>query len=95
MKLHHDVRDAVAVGIPDDRFGQAVTAVVELWPGATADEAELIAHAKTRLASTKLPAGSARLFDRAGSHRQGRLFEALRRDSRVGAHGSGKLRRRA
>ena len=30
LKLHPEVRDAVAVGIPDERFGQAVTAVVEL-----------------------------------------------------------------
>jgi fatty-acyl-CoA synthase len=43
------------VGIPDDRFGQAITAVVELRPGATTDEAELIAHTKTRLASYKAP----------------------------------------
>jgi 3-oxocholest-4-en-26-oate---CoA ligase len=55
LKLHPEVRDAVAVGIPDDRFGQAVTAVVELGPGATTDEAELIAHTKTRLASYKAP----------------------------------------
>jgi 3-oxocholest-4-en-26-oate---CoA ligase len=49
------VRDAVAVGIPDDRFGQTVAAVVEMRAGATADEAELIAHTKTHLAGYKAP----------------------------------------
>jgi 3-oxocholest-4-en-26-oate---CoA ligase len=55
LKLHPQVRDAVAIGIPDDRFGQTVTAVVELTDGATVDEAELIAHTKTRLAGYKAP----------------------------------------
>jgi acyl-CoA synthetase (AMP-forming)/AMP-acid ligase II len=55
LKLHPEVRDAVAVGIPDDRFGQVVTAVVELQAGGTVDEAELIAHTKTKLAGYKAP----------------------------------------
>ena len=55
LKLHPQVRDAVAVGIPDDRFGQAVTAVVELYPGATLAEKDLIAHTKTHLAGYKAP----------------------------------------
>src|SRR6202035_4137873 len=38
LKLHPAVRDAVAVGVPDPRFGEAVTAVVELRPGASATE---------------------------------------------------------
>jgi fatty-acyl-CoA synthase len=55
LKTHPSVHDAVAVGVPDDRFGQAVTAVVEPEPGATVDEAELIAHVKARLAHYKAP----------------------------------------
>ena len=55
LKLHPEVRDAVAVGIPDDRFGQAVTAVVELRAGGTVDESELIAHTKSKLAGYKAP----------------------------------------
>ena len=35
--------DAVVVGLPDDKFGEAITAVVEAVPGGTIDEAELIA----------------------------------------------------
>ncbi len=56
VKLHPAVRDAVAVGVPDERFGEAVTAVVELDPdaGDVADE-DLIGHVKQRLASYKAP----------------------------------------
>ena len=38
LKTHESVRDAVAVGVPDEKFGEAITAVVELAPGAELDE---------------------------------------------------------
>jgi acyl-CoA synthetase (AMP-forming)/AMP-acid ligase II len=55
MKTFPGVRDAVAVGVPDEKFGEAVTGVVELEPDATVDEGELVAHVKARLASFKAP----------------------------------------
>jgi fatty-acyl-CoA synthase len=55
LKQHPSVLDAVAVGIPDDRFGEAVTAVVEAKPGETLDQAELVAHVKGKLAAYKAP----------------------------------------
>ncbi|MCZ7629791.1 MAG: hypothetical protein M5U19_12400 [Microthrixaceae bacterium] len=57
LKLHESVRDAVVVGVPDDTFGQAITAVVEPAgrDGATVDEAALIAHVKEHLAHYKAP----------------------------------------
>jgi 3-oxocholest-4-en-26-oate---CoA ligase len=55
LKTHPTVHDAVAVGVPDDRFGQAVTAVVEPRGSATVDEAEVIAHVKAKLAHYKAP----------------------------------------
>jgi acyl-CoA synthetase (AMP-forming)/AMP-acid ligase II len=55
LKLHPAVTDAVAVGIPDERFGQSVAAVVELRPGASATEAELVDHVRSRLAAYKAP----------------------------------------
>ena len=33
LKTHDAVVDAVAVGVPDEKFGEAITAVVELAPG--------------------------------------------------------------
>jgi acyl-CoA synthetase (AMP-forming)/AMP-acid ligase II len=55
LKLHSTVADAAVVGLPDDRFGEAITALVEPAPGATIDEAALIAHVKSKLAAYKAP----------------------------------------
>jgi fatty-acyl-CoA synthase len=55
LKTHPSVRDAVAVGVPDDKFGEAITAVVEPSSQADLDEDALIAHVKARLAAYKAP----------------------------------------
>jgi acyl-CoA synthetase (AMP-forming)/AMP-acid ligase II len=55
LKTHPDVRDAVCVGVPDDTWGEAVTALVEPQPGANLDEVDVIAHVKAKLASYKAP----------------------------------------
>jgi fatty-acyl-CoA synthase len=55
VKTYPGVRDAVAVGVPDDRFGEAVTGVVELEPGATVDAKALREHVKRSLAAYKAP----------------------------------------
>ncbi|QGG94787.1 acyl-CoA synthetase [Actinomarinicola tropica] len=55
LKTHPEVRDAVVVGVPDEKFGQAITAVVEPADGGQPAENELIAHVKGRLASYKAP----------------------------------------
>jgi acyl-CoA synthetase (AMP-forming)/AMP-acid ligase II len=55
LKAFPGVADAGVVGVPDERFGEAVTAVVQMEPGAELDEAALIAHAKARLAHYKAP----------------------------------------
>jgi 3-oxocholest-4-en-26-oate---CoA ligase len=55
LKQHDGVRDAVCVGVPDDRFGEAVTAVVEPQRDATIDQDELLAHVRSRLAAYKSP----------------------------------------
>jgi acyl-CoA synthetase (AMP-forming)/AMP-acid ligase II len=55
LKLHPAVQDAVAVAIPDERFGQVVAAVVECRPGAEATESELVEHVRARLAAYKAP----------------------------------------
>jgi 3-oxocholest-4-en-26-oate---CoA ligase len=55
LKTHPDVVDAVCVGLPDERFGQVVCAVVEPVPGRRIDAAELIGHVKAGLAHYKAP----------------------------------------
>jgi fatty-acyl-CoA synthase len=52
------IRDVVVVGVPDERFGEAIVANVELSPTAdpsTIDEAAVIEWVKGRLASYKAP----------------------------------------
>jgi fatty-acyl-CoA synthase len=56
LKTHPGVRDAVAVGLPDPRFGETICAVVEAEPGA--DEPTLDAlseHVRQHLAAYKAP----------------------------------------
>ncbi|MFN8053014.1 MAG: acyl-CoA synthetase [Acidimicrobiales bacterium] len=55
LKLHDTVNDAVVVGVPDDKFGQSITAVVEAAPGSTIDEQALREHVKAHLAHYKAP----------------------------------------
>jgi 3-oxocholest-4-en-26-oate---CoA ligase len=55
LKEHPSVRDAVAVGVPDEKFGEAITAVVESDPDTSVDENDVIAHVKSRLAAYKAP----------------------------------------
>jgi 3-oxocholest-4-en-26-oate---CoA ligase len=55
LKLHPSVLDAVVVGLPDAKFGEAVTAVVEPRTHEEIDEAELIAHVRGKLATFKAP----------------------------------------
>jgi len=55
LKLHPTVADAAVVGLPDERFGEAITALVEARTGQVVDEAQLIAHMKQHLAAYKAP----------------------------------------
>ena len=55
IKLHPAVHDVLVVGIPDDRFGEAITAVVALNGGASATEEEIGETVKANLAGFKRP----------------------------------------
>lgn len=56
LKRHPSVHDAVVVGVPDERFGERICAVVELAPGAPAPTLEQLSkHVRAHLADYKAP----------------------------------------
>jgi len=55
VKRVDGVVDCLVVGLPDDKFGQAVTAVVSVADGSTLDSATIIASVKHDLAGYKAP----------------------------------------
>jgi 3-oxocholest-4-en-26-oate---CoA ligase len=55
LKSHPSVFDAVVVGVPDERWGERVTAVVQHRPGATPTLDALAEHTREHLASYKVP----------------------------------------
>jgi len=52
---HPAVQDCAVVGVPDDKWSEAVKAVIELKPGASLEEGEVIALCKAALGSVKAP----------------------------------------
>ncbi|MET0628281.1 MAG: acyl-CoA synthetase [Acidimicrobiia bacterium] len=57
LKSHDDVFDAVVVGVPDERWGERVVAVVQPRIGATVTLEPLAAHVHGHLAPYKIPRG--------------------------------------
>ncbi len=55
LQQHAAVQDAAVIGVPDPVFGEAVAAFIELRPGASATEEEIVAHCRDRIAGYKKP----------------------------------------
>src|SRR5690625_1457900 len=52
---HPDVVEVAVIGVPDDAWGELVTAVVVISDGANVDAEDLIAWTRARLAAFKVP----------------------------------------
>jgi acyl-CoA synthetase (AMP-forming)/AMP-acid ligase II len=55
LKSHPEVFDALVIGVPDERLGQRVAALVQLRPGAAADLGALQEHVRRQIAGYKVP----------------------------------------
>lgn len=55
LSLHPDVAECAVIGVPDDKWGERVHAIVRLKPGAPENADALIQFCKTRIAGYKCP----------------------------------------
>jgi acyl-CoA synthetase (AMP-forming)/AMP-acid ligase II len=55
LKAHPDVEDAIVVGVPDERWGQRVAAVVQPRTGREPDDASIDAYCRKHIAGYKVP----------------------------------------
>jgi acyl-CoA synthetase (AMP-forming)/AMP-acid ligase II len=55
LSAHPAVQDCAVVGLPDDKWGERVVAVIEPASGAPVDADQLKAFVKSRLGAVKTP----------------------------------------
>jgi acyl-CoA synthetase (AMP-forming)/AMP-acid ligase II len=55
LMQHPDVQDSAVVGLPDEKWGERVVAVLQLHAGRMIDPAEIQAFVKARIGSVKAP----------------------------------------
>ena len=55
LMAHEAVRDCAVIGLPDEKWGERVTAVVELVPERSVSGDDLVAFVKARIGSVKAP----------------------------------------
>ncbi|MCA9789241.1 MAG: hypothetical protein KC462_05685, partial [Cyanobacteria bacterium HKST-UBA05] len=76
---HEGIEAAATIGIPDEKYGEAVKSFVVLKPGTSLSEAEVIAYCKARLADFKCPESVA-FIDEIPKGPTGKLLRRALRD---------------
>jgi long-chain acyl-CoA synthetase len=80
---HPEVVDSAVFGLPDEKMGQRVHALVELRPGVTLSDQALLVFLGDRLAKFKLPR-SIELVDELPREPSGKVLKRQLRDERIG-----------
>ncbi|HET6917514.1 MAG TPA: acyl-CoA synthetase [Acidimicrobiales bacterium] len=81
IKQLAEVTDAVCVGVPNERFGEAICAVVELNPGADVSDEQIRDAVRAKLAGYKVPR-NVRFVDTIGRSPAGKVdYKRLREES--------------
>jgi long-chain acyl-CoA synthetase len=79
LMSHPDVVDVAVIGVPSERWGETVKAVIVPRPGSDVSDASLLAHCRERLAGFKCPTS----IDRAAAlprNPSGKLLKTLIRE---------------
>ena len=50
-----EIREGAVIGVPDEKWGEAVTAIAVLKDGAALDDGQILAHCKGALGGVKAP----------------------------------------
>jgi fatty-acyl-CoA synthase len=88
LASHPKVKDVAAIGMPDDKWGEVVKAIVILYPGQEAAEFELLEWCKKRLAGYKRPRSIAFVTEAAMPRTAtGKIQHRLLREQLVAASG--------
>ncbi len=83
LMAHPAVYEAAVVGLPDEKWGERVAAVVQATPGSEIDPAEVIAFVKGRIGSVKSPK-QVEVWPDLPRSKVGKVLKAQIRESLVG-----------